>query len=77
MTNATPLLSDFAHFIAQRVPPHTPWPRIYDEMCHVARTRAFRGMGYVELAEAGISLALTDLDHLGHLIEEFWQSIPA
>jgi hypothetical protein len=45
------------------------WPALYDEMCHVAARGAFRGMGYCELAEHGISFCLSDLPAMAALTE--------
>ncbi len=40
------------------------WPDLYDEMCAVASRRAFRGWGFVEMAEHGICFTLADLRRL-------------
>lgn len=45
------------------------WPALYDEMSAVASRGAFRGMGYGELAERGISFCLNDLARLIALTE--------
>jgi hypothetical protein len=45
------------------------WPALYDEMSAVASRGAFRGMGYGELAERGISFCLGDLPRLVALTE--------
>jgi hypothetical protein len=45
------------------------WPALYDEMSAVAARGAFRGMGYSELAERGISFCLADLSKLVALTE--------
>src|SRR3954447_17106756 len=45
------------------------WPALYDEMSAVAARSAFRGMGYSELAERGISFCLGDLSKLVALTE--------
>jgi len=45
------------------------WPALYDEMCLVAARGAFRGLGYSELAERGISFCLPDLPALAALTE--------
>ena len=42
-------------------------------MCRVARSRAFRGMGYAELLDAGISLSITGLDHICDLVDKAWE----
>ena len=46
------------------------WPALYDEMCAVAARGAFRGLGYAELAESGISFCLPDLPLLAALTEQ-------
>ncbi|HEY7599520.1 MAG TPA: hypothetical protein VH741_06310 [Candidatus Limnocylindrales bacterium] len=46
------------------------WPALYDEMCAVASRAAFRGLGYAELAEQGISFCLPDLPKLAALTEQ-------
>ena len=45
------------------------WPALYDEMSAVAARGAFRGMGYAELAERGISFCLSDMQRLVSLTE--------
>ena len=40
------------------------WPALYDEMSAVAARGAFRGLGYCELAERGISFCLGELPRL-------------
>jgi hypothetical protein len=45
------------------------WPVLYDEMCAVAARGAFRGLGYADLAELGITFCLTDLPRLAALTE--------
>lgn len=45
------------------------WPALYDEMCAVASRGAFRGLGYAELTELGISFCLTDLPKLAAATE--------
>lgn len=45
------------------------WPALYDEMTAVAARGAFRGMGYGDLAERGISFCLADLPRLVALTE--------
>jgi len=69
------LAFEFACYIADRVPRDTPWTSVYDEMCRVVRSRAFRGMGYAELADVGISLSITGLDRTCRLLEEAWEAM--
>jgi len=45
------------------------WPALYDEMCAVAARGAFRGLGYAELADRGISFCLGELHQLAALTE--------
>ena len=73
MSQADGVAFEFACYIADRIPRDTPWTRVYDEMCHVARARAFRGMGYFELAEVGVSLSITGLDRTCQLLETAWE----
>lgn len=58
---------EFVRFCYRRR--HVSWPALYDEMCHVAARGAFRGMGYSELAEHGISFCLPDLPAMAALTE--------
>jgi len=73
MVYANGIASEFAHYIATRAPRGTPWTSVYDEMCRVARSRAFRGMGYSELLDAGVSLSITGLDHICQLVDKAWE----
>ena len=45
------------------------WPDLYDEMSLVAARGAYRGLGYAELAERGITFCLSDLQRLSALAE--------
>ncbi len=45
------------------------WPALYDEMTAVAARGAFRGLGYGDLAERGVSFCLADLPRLVALTE--------
>jgi hypothetical protein len=65
---------EFARYIAARAPRGTPWTSVYDEMCRVARSRAFRGMGYSELSDVGVSLSITGLDRICQLVDKAWDS---
>ncbi|HWH37550.1 MAG TPA: hypothetical protein VNT28_07220 [Candidatus Limnocylindrales bacterium] len=58
---------DFVRFCYRRR--HVAWPELYDEMCLVAARGAYRGLGYAELAERGISFCLTDLPRLAALTQ--------
>ena len=72
MGYANGIAFEFARYIASRAPRGTPWTSVYDEMCRVARSRAFRGMGYSELLDAGISLSITGLDRICQLVDKAW-----
>jgi hypothetical protein len=72
MGYANGVASEFARYIATRAPRGTPWTSVYDEMCRVARSRAFRGMGYSELLDAGVSLSITSLDQICQLVDQAW-----
>jgi hypothetical protein len=58
---------DFVRFCYHRR--HAAWPELYDEMCAVASRGAFRGLGYAELTDHGISFCLGDLSKLAALTE--------
>jgi hypothetical protein len=58
---------DFVRFCYRRR--HVSWPALYDEMCAVAARGAYRGLGYAELSECGISFCLTELPLLASLTE--------
>jgi len=73
MSQAEGVAFEFARYIASRTPRDTPWTRVYDEMCYVARSRVFHGMGYAELSEAGVSLSITGLDHICQLLDRAWE----
>jgi hypothetical protein len=56
------LALEFVRFCYRRR--RVPWPELYDEMSSVAGHGLFRGLGYCELAERGISFCLADLPRL-------------
>jgi hypothetical protein len=58
---------DFVRFCYRRR--RAAWPELYDEMCAVASRGAFRGLGYAELVDHGISFCLGDLSKLATLTE--------
>jgi len=67
MEAPNPVARDFILFCVQRN--HKEWPALYDEMCRVAGRRLFRGLGYAELREAGISLGLTRIEDTIRLVD--------
>jgi hypothetical protein len=58
---------EFVRFCYRRR--HAAWPELYDEMCAVASRGAFRGLGYANLVDHGISFCLGDLSKLAALTE--------
>jgi hypothetical protein len=58
---------DFVRFCYRRR--RVAWPALYDEMCAVAGRGVFRGMGYTELAEHGVSFCLSEMQRLVSLTE--------
>jgi len=60
-------VSDFVLFCARRSGPK--WPALYDEMCRVASYRLFKGMGYRELSDHGVSLSLANMGELATLAQ--------
>ena len=46
------------------------WPVLYDEMCYVAGSRLYRGLGYEELEAAGLDLTLAGLARTSRLVNE-------
>jgi hypothetical protein len=61
------LALEFVRFCYRRR--HVAWPALYDEMSVVAGHGLFRGMGYADLAEHGVSLCLPDLPRMAALTE--------
>jgi len=64
---ASPEAIEFIRFCYRRRP--YGWPDLYDEMCHVASRRLFRGWGLGELAEQGIGFSLFETPRLAALVE--------
>jgi hypothetical protein len=73
MSRASGIAVEFAQYIASRSPRGTPWTSVYDEMCRVAQMRSFRGMGYTELSDAGVSLSITGVDTICQLVDRAWE----
>lgn len=67
MQTSNPLAAEFILFCHQRC--QQAWPDLYDEMCWVAGHRLFRGMGYPELNEVGLSLGLANMDETIRMVE--------
>jgi hypothetical protein len=59
---------DFISFcLARRA---VEWPFLYDEMCYVASNKLYRGLGYEELHEVGLDLALGGLVKTSRIANE-------
>ena len=67
VAGASPDAIEFIRFCYRRRP--HGWPELYDEMCHVASRRLFRGWGAGELAERGIGFSLFETPRLAALVE--------
>jgi len=66
---------DFVHFCYERHP--VAWPEFYDEMSAVAAQRLFRGWGFPELAEHGVSFTLAEMPRLAALVGSITREDPA
>jgi len=62
-----PLAAEFVSFCLELRGPE--WPELYDEMCRVASHRLFKGMGYRELSDHGVSLSLANMSQLATLAQ--------
>ena len=60
---------EFARFVLRQNPGATDFTSLYDAMARTASARSFRGFGYRELAEIGISFSLLATDSLEALID--------
>jgi hypothetical protein len=68
MNSIEPRLKEFILFCIER---HgKTWPAIYDEIANVAAQRLFKGLGYDELQQLGLSLGLSNVDRLIQQIEQ-------
>ena len=67
MEEIEPLASEFILFCVRRS--GKKWPALYDEMCRVAGGRLFRGLGYAELREVGLSLGLAGIEKTLRLVD--------
>ena len=62
-----PLARDFILFCVHRQ--GREWPALYDEMCWVAGRRLFRGLGYADLREMGLSFSLVSIDDTIRMVD--------
>lgn len=68
MNPLDPQLKEFILFCVERR--GSEWPAIYDEMARVAGQQLFRGLGYAELKQLGLSLATSNIDRLVQQVEQ-------
>ena len=68
MKTVDPLVYEFIRFCVQRN--GKEWPELYDEMCRVAGQRLFKGLGYTELREMGLSLGLNNIDDTIKMVDD-------
>ena len=69
MNSLDPQLRDFILFCVEQQG-NDAWPALYDEMAIAAGQRSFRGLGYPELRQLGLSLALTDLGETIQIVKQ-------
>ena len=62
-----PVVRDFILFCIQRQ--GKEWPALYDEMCWVCGHHTFRGLGYAELRNLGLSFSLTNIDNTIRMVD--------
>ena len=60
-----PEIEDLVRFAYRRRP--VKWPELYDELCLIAARGLFRGLGFAELAERGLTFSISDLPSLARL----------
>ncbi len=68
MNSLDPQLRDFILFCVERR--GRDWPALYDEMATVSGQHLFRELGYTELKQLGLSLALDGLDETIQLVNQ-------
>ena len=61
-----PEVAEFIRFCHRRR--HAAWPELYDVMCAVAARREFRGWGPDQLAERGLTFALSGMPRLAQWV---------
>jgi hypothetical protein len=67
MPTVDPIVRDFILFCLERQ--GKGWPALYDEMCWVAGRRLFRGLGYADLRQRGLSFSLANIDDTIRLVD--------
>lgn len=68
MDSLDPRLRDFILFCIERR--GNRWPALYDEMARVAGQRLYKGIGYHELKQMGLSLSLESVDRTIQLVKQ-------
>lgn len=61
---------EFVTFCVNECYSELNWDNIYDQMCWTAARRLYNGMGYRELAAAGVDLSIDGLDYTHTLVQE-------
>ncbi len=64
------LAIEFVRFTLQRNPKVNTFGEIYDALAWAACTRSFHNLGYLELAQVGVSFSLLNIANLEGLILE-------
>ena len=65
---------EFARYVLQQNPEANDFALIYDAMSRTACSRSFHNLGYEELALAGVSFSLLNINRLALLISEAQES---
>ena len=68
---------DYVTFVIEGIDPQSTYGDIYNALSRAAGLRAFRGMGYSDLTQIGISFALGGTAHLYHLVDVAQQRLLA
>ncbi len=68
MNSLDPRLRDFILFCVERR--GNKWPALYDEMARVAGQRLYKGLGYSELRQMGLSLSLESVDKTIEMVKQ-------
>ena len=67
MEASDPLVVGFVLFCVNRR--GNEWPALYDEMCRVAGRHLYKGLGYKELRDVGLSFSLENMDETISIVE--------
>ena len=69
------IAQEFVRNVLRQNPNANNFGKIYDAMSRAACNRSFHNLGHEELALAGISFSLLNINKLEHLITEVQQSM--